>query len=160
LIILSNPQNTLGLIKPIGPDQEPPKEVKIEVSEVYGKYLANSVANCVGCHSPRDLMTGDFTGPKLSGGLEFEEVPGAKFITPNLTPDPETGLIASWTEDAFVERFKSGGRVYEHSPMPWGSFAQMGEVDLRAIYRYLMALEPVSNKIEKTQYMTELGASQ
>jgi mono/diheme cytochrome c family protein len=146
-----------GLIKPIGPDQEPPKKVDVEVSEVYGKYLANSVANCVGCHSPRDLMTGDFTGPILSGGLEFEEVPGARFITPNLTPDPETGFITAWTEEAFVERFKSGGRIYEHSPMPWGSFAQMSEVDLRAIYRYLMALEPVPHKVEKTQYMVEVG---
>lgn len=149
-----------GLIKPIGPEETPPKKIEVEVSEVYGKYLANSVANCVGCHSPRDLMTGDFIGPKFSGGLEFEEMPGAKFITPNLTPDPETGIIANWSEDVFVERFKSGGRVYEHSPMPWGSFAQMSEVDLRAIYKYLMALDPISNKIEKTQHMLEVGSSE
>ncbi|MEN2282434.1 cytochrome c [Algoriphagus sp. SE2] len=149
-----------GLIKPVGPEKIPPKKVDIEVSEVYGEYLANSVANCVGCHSPRDLMTGEFTGPKLSGGLEFEEVPGAKFITPNLTPDPETGMITNWTEDVFVARFKSGGRVYEHSPMPWGSFAQMSEVDLRAIYKYLMALDPVSHKIEKTQHMLEVVSSE
>lgn len=137
-----------GLIKPIGPEVDPPKKVDVEVSEVYGEYMANSVANCAGCHSPRDLMTGDFVGPKFSGGLEFMEA-GTRFITPNLTPDPETGVIASWTEDAFVNRIKAG-RVYEHSPMPWGSFAQMNEVELRAIYRYLMSLDPVSNKIETT----------
>ncbi|EAZ80514.1 c-type cytochrome [Algoriphagus machipongonensis] len=148
----------LGLIKPEGPAGTPPKSIKIEPSEVYGKYLANSVANCVGCHSPRDLMSGEFIGPKFSGGLEFEEVPGALFVTPNLTPDPETGIIANWSEEAFVERFKAG-RVYEHSPMPWGSFARMSEVDLRAIFRYLKALEPVSNKVEKTQYMLEVGGS-
>ncbi|WP_296701621.1 cytochrome c [Algoriphagus sp.] len=149
----------LGLIKPEGPEMTPPKKVDIEVSEVYGKYLANSVANCVGCHSPRDLMTGEFTGPKFSGGLEFEEVPGAKFITPNLTPDPETGILASWTEDTFVERIKAG-RIYEYSPMPWGSFSQMDEVDLRAIYRYLMSLDPVSNKIELTDHMKEVKKSE
>jgi mono/diheme cytochrome c family protein len=145
-----------GLIKPEGPSGTPPKSIAIEPSEVYGKYLANSVANCVGCHSPRDLMSGEFIGPKFSGGLEFEEAPGANFITPNLTPDPETGIIADWSEDAFVARFRAG-RLYEHSPMPWGSFARMTDVDLRAIYRYLMALEPVSNKVEKTQYMLEVN---
>lgn len=148
----------LGLIKPEGPDGTPPKSVKVEASEVYGKYLANSVANCVGCHSPRDLMSGEFIGPKFSGGLIFEEVPGASFITPNLTPDPETGYIANWTEDAFVERFRTG-RIYEHSPMPWGSFSRMDEVDLRALYRYLMSLDPVSNKIEKTAYMLQAAGS-
>ena len=147
----------LGLIKPEGPAGTPPKSIKIEPSEVYGKYLANSVANCVGCHSPRDLMSGEFIGPKFSGGLEFEEVPGALFVTPNLTPDPETGIIANWSEEAFVERFKAG-RVYEHSPMPWGSFARMSEVDLRAIFRYLKALEPVKNPIEITDYMKEVKA--
>lgn len=147
----------LGLIKPEGPAGTPPKSIKIEPSEVYGKYLANSVANCVGCHSPRDLMSGEFIGPKFSGGLEFEEVPGALFVTPNLTPDPETGILANWSEEAFVERFKAG-RVYEHSPMPWGSFARMSEVDLRAIFRYLKALEPVKNPIEITDYMKEVKA--
>lgn len=145
-----------GLIKPIGPDGVPPKKVTEQVSIEYGKYLANSVANCVGCHSPRNLMTGEFTGPKLSGGLEFEDMPGLKFITPNLTPDVETGYIANWSEDAFVNRFRSG-RIYEHSPMPWGSFSQMSDIDLKAIYMYLMDLEPVSNKVEKTAYMIAEG---
>lgn len=144
----------LGLIKPEGPEGTPPKSVKIEASAVYGKYLANSVANCVGCHSPRDLMSGEFIGPKFSGGLEFEELPGVKFITPNLTPDKETGYIFNWTEDAFVDRFRAG-RVYEYSPMPWGSFSRMDEVDLRALYRYLMSLDPVSHPIEKTEYMVQ-----
>lgn len=35
-----------------------------------GKYLALSVANCAGCHSPIDFLTGSMTGPRLSGGVE------------------------------------------------------------------------------------------
>jgi mono/diheme cytochrome c family protein len=139
---------TAGLIKPIKPSATPAKAMKQEVSVVYGEYLANSVTNCVGCHSPRDLKTGEFTGPKFSGGLAFEEVLGT-FTSPNLTPDPETGLLATWTEESFVKRLKSG-RIHEGTPMPWSSFAMMDEVDIRAIYRYLNTLPPIKNKIEQT----------
>jgi len=30
----------------------------------YGKYLAESVANCRGCHTNRDMMTGAYIGLK------------------------------------------------------------------------------------------------
>jgi len=137
-----------GLIKPIEPSAKPLKDLKQESSVIYGEYLANSVANCAGCHSPRDLKTGEFTGPKFSGGLSFEEVKGT-FTSPNLTPDPETGLLATWNEETFVQRLK-GGLIHEGTPMPWSSFAMMDEVDIRAIYRYLNSLSPVKNKIEQT----------
>jgi mono/diheme cytochrome c family protein len=35
-----------------------------------GDYLAHSVANCVGCHTPRDPKTFAPTGPDFSGGFE------------------------------------------------------------------------------------------
>jgi len=139
---------TAGLIKPIEPSATPAKSLKQEVSVVYGEYLANSVANCAGCHTPTDLKTGEFTGPKFSGGFAFEEVLGT-FISPNLTPDPETGLLATWTEESFVKRLKSG-RIHDGTPMPWSSFAMMDEVDIRAIYRYLNTLPPTKNKIKQT----------
>ncbi|WP_373399823.1 hypothetical protein V8V91_09380 [Algoriphagus halophilus] len=60
-------------------------------------------------------------------------------------------MITNWDEDTFVARFRQC-RVYETSPMPWGSFARMDEVDIRAIYRYLKSIKPVANKIEKTVY--------
>jgi mono/diheme cytochrome c family protein len=137
-----------SMIKPIEPSATPEKALKQEVSVIYGGYLANSVANCAGCHSPRDLKTGEFTGPKFSGGLTFEE-PLGTFTTPNLTPDPETGLLATWNEETFVQRLK-GGLIHEGTPMPWASFAMMDEVDIRAIYLYLNSLDPVKNKIEQT----------
>jgi mono/diheme cytochrome c family protein len=137
-----------GMIKPVEPSKTPAKSIKPEVSVVYGEYLANSVANCAGCHTPRDLKTGEFTGPAFSGGLTFEE-PLGTFTTTNLTPDPETGLLATWTEESFVKRLK-GGLVHEGTPMPWSSFAMMDEDDLRAIFMYLNSLPPVKNKIEKT----------
>lgn len=145
---------TFGLIKPEGPTGTPPVSVKKDSTIEYGKYLANSVANCAGCHTNRDLMTGAFIGPRFAGGMNMppeEASKGYGFITPNLTPHPATGILANWNEDAFVKRFKSG-RLVETSPMPWGSFSRMDEVELKALYRYLNSLEPVENSIPKTVF--------
>ena len=141
-----------GLIKPEWPKVTPPKTVVKDSSITYGKYLADNVANCQGCHTERDLMTGEFTGPFYAGGLNIPSDPvieGLSFVTPNLTPDPETGVMAAWTENAFINRFRSG-RVHKSSPMPWGCFSRMDEIDLKALYRYLQSLAPVKRKVEKT----------
>ncbi len=142
---------TFGLIKPEGPKNTPPKSVRIDTSVAYGSYIANSVANCVGCHTERDMKTGEFTGKPFAGGLRFEADAmsfGHSFITPNLTPDEETGIIANWNEKAFFNRMK-GGRVHKGSHMPWESFAKMDTVEIKAIYMYLRTLKPVKNKIEQ-----------
>jgi len=137
-----------GLIKPTGPTKTPPKTVPIEASVDYGKYLANSVGDCVGCHTERSMQTGEFLGEPFAGGGDVNE-PGStmQFTTPNLTPDQNTGIMANWTEEEFIARFRQG-RVYEESPMPWELFSRVDEVELKALYRYLMSLDPVYNKIE------------
>lgn len=148
-----NEVNLLGKImhrfvfKPFGPDGEPPVKVEKDSSIVYGKYMAESVANCRGCHTERNMMTGEFTGPEYAGGMVFEPAPdtrGWKFVTPNLTKDPETGVMANWSEEAFINRFRMG-RVNPGSPMPYGSFAKFDDTDLKALYRFLRSLEPVHN---------------
>ncbi|WP_373511225.1 cytochrome c [Persicitalea sp.] len=114
----------------------------------YGEYLVHNVADCAGCHTKysTDFFGRTYTGVRLSGGELFEEKEQI-FTTPNLTPDPETGHIFNWSEEAFVARFKAG-RVYESSPMPWDNFKRMTENDLRAIYKYLRTVPPHKNKIE------------
>lgn len=144
----------LGAIKAEGPKNEPPVSVVRDTTVLYGSYIANSVANCVGCHTARDLKTGEFIGEPFAGGFYMEPDQlsnGYAFITPNLTPHPETGIMADWSENLFVSRFRNG-RVYEGSHMPWGTFSRMDELDLRAVYRYLNSLEPVNNKIEKIAF--------
>ncbi|MCX7737206.1 MAG: cytochrome C [Candidatus Kapabacteria bacterium] len=143
-----------GLIKPEGPTGTPPNSVKIEPTAEYGKYVANSVANCYGCHTEFDPAAGKYIGKPYAGGSTFppdEFSEGYAFKSPNLTPDKKTGVIANWTEDQFISRFKSG-RIQRGSPMPWGAFSRMTEVDLKALYRYFMSLEPVNNKIQKTVF--------
>ena len=90
-------------LKPTGPTGEVLKTIKQDSSIEYGKYLANSVANCRGCHTDRDLKTGAFVGKDFAGGFKMESMADKKYIfhTPNLTPDKNTGHITSWNEEVF-----------------------------------------------------------
>ena len=63
-------------------------------------------------------------------------------MTPNLTPHPRWGWIASWPEEVFVARMHLG-KQREGSPMPWHGFRRMSDDDLRAVFRYLRSLPPV-----------------
>lgn len=151
LTFLGKALMSLGQITPDQPKNTPPKSVKRDTTPEYGKYIAHRVANCFGCHTNRDLKTGKFIGEPFAGGMEFP--PDAfsqvkSFVSPNLTPDAETGRISGWNEAAFVSRFKTG---YSYpSPMPWGSFSRIDDLELKAIYRYLKTLKPVKNKVDKT----------
>lgn len=135
------------VIEPIGPAGTPPATGPAEAATVErGGYLVNNVANCAGCHSKRNPMDGAYVGERLAGGQEMvrESDPAQVFVTPNLTPDPETGHIHGWSEDQFVARFRAG-RQYPDSHMPWGPYTKMSDTDLRAIYRYLRSVPPVKN---------------
>jgi len=141
----------LGMIKPSGDGIVPPSPAPDSTAE-YGKYLAGSVANCRGCHTKRDLMTGGYIGIDYAGNMQFEVanengrlIPGKHFVSPNLTPDKETGRIAYWNEEAFVKRFQAG-RVITGSPMPWGAFSRLNEQDLAALYKYLNTLQSVHSQ--------------
>jgi mono/diheme cytochrome c family protein len=107
-----------------------------------GEYLVSTVAECADCHTQRSMVDGSFTGPRLAGGGEMSGGNGVALVPPNLTPDPGTGRLASWSEDQFVARFRQG-RLMPESPMPWNAFARMSDDDLRATYRYLRSLPPV-----------------
>ena len=38
--------------------------------------------------------------------MPVDDKPGVFVVSPNLTPDPEAGHIAKWSEDDFVKRFR------------------------------------------------------
>ena len=154
--------NTLGkvvkafFIKPMG-DEIVPEAPKQEATVEYGNYLSSSIANCRGCHTDRDMMTGAFIGPEYAGNFKMEVfdmdngkiMPGKHLVSQNLTPDPETGRIVDWTQEQFIQRFRIGG-VIPGSPMPWGPFSRMSDTELIALYKFLRTLEPVN-------YPTPLG---
>ncbi|WP_276499275.1 c-type cytochrome [Pontibacter litorisediminis] len=117
-----------------------------------GKYLV-TVAGCGDCHSPKDADLGAF-----AGGMDFKFPDGAVLRAANITPDKETG-IGSWTEEAFLLRFKmyrdedyaarqlAPGQM--QTLMPWKMYSGMKDEDLRAIYKYLRTQLPVKNKVER-----------
>lgn len=134
------------MLKPVGPEGEVIKTVVPSEDVAYGEYLANSIANCRGCHTNRDLMTGAYVGEFYAGGFEMEVPgkPGVFCVSRNLTPDAKTGHLNNWTEDQFLKRFRAGKLIPE-SPMPWGPFQHFSESDLKAIFKYLKTLKPVEN---------------
>ena len=120
----------------------------------YGKYMFTAAA-CVECHT--QFNKGKFTGPIGGGGREFQLPDGSVVRAPNLTPH-ETG-IKNITKNEFVGKFKlyadSTYTLPDVKPgefqtlMPWAMYAGMEENDLRAIYDYLITLEPFDNMVER-----------
>jgi mono/diheme cytochrome c family protein len=142
---------TAFLIAPSGDGDVPPTPSADSTVE-YGRYLSASVANCRGCHTLRNMMTGAFIGPEYAGGNKFEILDekyeirkGKHLVTPNLTPDSQTGRMTGWTQKDFIKRFRQG-RVIPGSPMPWGPFSRMTDAELTAIYKFLQTV-PSSNNI-------------
>lgn len=141
--------NTMGkvikafFITPVGPTGEPPKSVAPDSTIEYGKYLANSVANCAGCHTKR-TPTGGFEGVPFAGGNPMEEG-GESFTPPNLTTD-SSSRIFKWTEANFMTRFRLG-KVHKNSHMPWNSYARMSDMEIKAIFKYLKSLPPAKTNV-------------
>jgi mono/diheme cytochrome c family protein len=135
------------VIEPRGPSAVPPHVSPAPGATVErGAYLANNVAVCATCHTKRSMMDGSYLAAKFSGGfaLPNDDDQSKIYITPNLTPEPRTGRIASWSEEQFVGRFQAGvGMPGSH--MPWRQYQKMSTEDLQAIYRYLRTLQPVVN---------------
>ena len=117
-----------------------------------GTYLVRYVAACGNCHTPKGPQ-GDIPGRELAGGLKIEE-PGFSVITPNITPDPETG-IGAWSNAELMRAIRDGkhrdGRTLG-PPMPFDVYRNLTDRDTEAIIAYLRSVKPVSNKIPSNTY--------
>ncbi len=126
------------------PRTSPPQAATVE----RGAYLARSLANCAGCHTTYDDLTGAATGPAFAGGNQMEPTPvehadsSRLFRPPNITPLAGSALMKFPDRDTFVARFTVGGRRYEGSPMPWEAFSRMTREDLGALYEFLLTVPP------------------
>jgi mono/diheme cytochrome c family protein len=122
----------------------------------YGGYMVNA-SGCIECHTQVDK--GQII-PELafSGGREFRMSDGSLLRSPNITPDPETG-IGNWNKQAFLARFKAYADSAYVVPsvaigefntiMPWTMYCNMKEEDLASIYAYLRTVAPVKNQVVK-----------
>jgi mono/diheme cytochrome c family protein len=114
-----------------------------------GEYVFRA-ADCYGCHTDTKHH-----GRPLAGGRALES-PFGTFYSPNITPDPQTG-IGRWSEQDFVRALRegvnaSGQQLYPAFPYP--AYTHLTDADLHALWIYLRAQPPVAqaNKSHKLRW--------
>jgi mono/diheme cytochrome c family protein len=111
-----------------------------------GSYLAEALAHCGDCHTPRNLLFATKADRKYAGAV----VDGWKAY--NITSDRETG-IGTWS-DADIERYLSSG----HAPARGSAGGGMAEAidlslrhltpeDIAALTRYLRSIPPQRSEL-------------
>jgi mono/diheme cytochrome c family protein len=102
-----------------GPATSPTKAATVE----YGQYILGYY-DCRLCH-----------GEKFTGGAG-----GLAPIGPNLTT-----IVPKWTSDQFIQTLRTGVDPSGHSlstVMPWKQIGRFDDVELSAIFQYLVSISP------------------
>ena len=124
-----------------------------------GSYLMNGIVACGNCHTPQG-PNGPLPGMELAGGLVIEEE-AFTVHTPNITPDPKTG-IGGWSAAQIIAAIREGrrpdGRIIG-PPMPIDLYRKMSDRDVQALVAYLRQVKPVRNKVPRSEYRIPLPAS-
>lgn len=101
-----------------------------------GEYLTKA-GDCMACHT----VAG---GKPFAGGLPIK-TPFGTMYTPNITPDPETG-IGQWSDDDFDRAMREGISPKDHfyfPAFPYPYFNKLTRIDVDAIHAYLHAIPAV-----------------
>ena len=111
-----------------------------------GSYLAEALAHCGDCHTPRNLMFATKSSRKYAGAV----VDGWKAY--NITSDSETG-IGAWS-DAEIEQYLSSGHAPAHGSAGGGmgeaidlSLRHLSSEDIAALTRYLRTIPPQRSEL-------------
>ncbi len=106
-----------------------------------GAYVL-AAAGCVGCHTAP--AEGGAQPVALAGGRALE-TPFGTFFTPNITPDPATG-IGGWSFADFRRALREGrspsGTPY-FPAFPYTAYSGMTERDIADLWAYLQSVAPV-----------------
>lgn len=121
-----------------------------------GKYLVESVAACLVCHSPHDWTKHDLPTPSGMAGagevFPLAKLPG-EVTAPNITPDPETGL-GRWTDDEIGRAIREGvdrdGNTL-FPIMPYDHYRHLSDEDTASVVVYLRSLPAVRNPLPPTR---------
>jgi mono/diheme cytochrome c family protein len=100
-----------------------------------GKYLAVA-ADCEACHTVEH-------GTPFAGSRPFDTDFGTLY-SPNITPDPETG-IGNWSDAEFLKAMHEGvgkGGKNLYPAFPYASYTHLTDEDVLAIKAYLFSLPP------------------
>ncbi|WP_322044391.1 cytochrome c [Paraburkholderia sp. J67] len=113
----------------------------------HGAYLANVLAHCSACHTPRNFMMAEDAKQDL-GGAQL----GA-WYAPNITSDAVSG-IGAWTDAELASYLKTGrapGKNQAAGPMAeavQNSLQYLSDDDLAAIVAYLRSTPPIRDARE------------
>lgn len=147
----------LALFLLLWPRQRPAPDVRAEGTPeqlARGRYLVESVAACLHCHSegaPELWATPPLPGREGAGGRCFgaeEGFPG-RVCSTNLTAHPETGLGA-WSDGEVLRALREGvgrdGRALA-PPMPSEAYRGLSDADALAVVAYLRTLPAVPRQV-------------
>ncbi|MBY6200248.1 c-type cytochrome [Maritalea mobilis] len=114
---------------------------ELSAEEARGRYLAEALAHCGECHTPRDALG----GPDRAAWLTGAPNPTGTGRIPALTPDElrwSTTEIAAYLNDGFTPSFDSAGG---HMRSVILNLANLPDADRQAIAAYLKVLPPAQN---------------
>lgn len=103
-----------------------------------GQYLADA-ADCLACHTAEG-------GEPFAGGRPFNTEFGTIY-SPNITPDPATG-IGGWSDEDFVRAVHEGVNPdgqWLYPAFPYAAYTYLTTDDVLAIKAYLFSQPPKSN---------------
>lgn len=148
----------LAYVKLVMPNVGPAPSLTIRATAAqieHGRYLANSVASCMDCHSTRDFSK--LAGPMVpgtagKGGEKFARKMGfpGTYYASNLTP----AHLGKWTDGEIYRAITTGVSRDGHAlfpVMPYQNYAQMDPADIKDIIAYLRTLQPIPNDIPNAE---------
>ncbi len=97
------------------------------------------LSGCENCHTDRE-----HDGARLAGGRKLV-TPLGSFLTPNITPDVQTG-IGKWSETDFKRALREGMSPsgYHYYPsFPYTSYTRLTDADISALWGYLRSVPAV-----------------
>jgi len=133
----SQPDNTPQWF-PDYPPLRPATSQSLTGTIARGELLVKA-GDCMACHTDTHNK-----GASFAGGLPMQ-TPFGVIYSPNITPDPDTG-IGRWSEAQFIRAMQKGispqGHYY-YPAFPYLYFSRMPIEDLKAIKAYLDAIPAV-----------------
>jgi mono/diheme cytochrome c family protein len=122
-----------------------------------GEYLVRVVAGCQDCHTPADDKGQPLPGLEFGGGGVFHDPGqgGKEVFSANITVDASG--IAHYDEALFIQTLHTGqipGRMLNHI-MPFESFKNMTDDDLRDVWAYIKAQPPAKHRVSNVDPPTK-----
>jgi len=105
-------------------------------------------------NAPLPAVPQGVIGPTQWGALVSNDLtawvgPWGTSFAANLTPD--VSGLGSWTAQDFIRTMRTGKHLGVGRPllppMPWFDSAALTDEDLKALFKYLQSLKPISNQI-------------